>query len=135
MKILKKLLKKLRINIQRVTFDGLGLTVLLSILLAILVTSTFRVIKNGQDNYNIYKTEQGSLERLQNTNKQLTKELEIVSSDEYQKLLAREVLGIAEQNESIYRIDEPEDFFILEKEYVDLSDKDDYLDWWFSLIR
>ncbi len=134
-KLTSRIINKLRISLGRITFEGLGLTIILIVLLLVIITSTLRVIQNGQHNYNIYKTEQESLKNLRSENQRLEEEYTIVSSDEYQKLLARDVLGVVEQNESLYRVNEQGEFYYLEKRYIDLKEKEGYMDWWFSLIR
>ena len=127
--------KKIKINFERIAFEGSSLTILLFFILIIIISNNIRVIKNGQDNYNIYKIEQESLNNLTEEHKSLEKQLEIVSSDEYQKLLAREVLGIAEPSEELYKLNEDRRFYEFEAAYIDLSKKGDFMDWWFLLVK
>lgn len=129
-----KLKKQFFVNIRRVAFEGVSLTAFLSLILLLIVSNIFRAITNGESNYSIYQNEQKSLTEIQDKNENLKQELEIVSSDEYQKLLAKEVLGIAEPGESLYVIDEDKGFYKVEKKLADVSEVQSYSNWWMQLI-
>lgn len=131
----KRAVKQFRINIQRVAFEGMGLTVILSLLLLIVMSNVIKVIQNGQENFEVYQYEQGVLDNLRRRNEELKERLDIVSSEEYGRLLAREVLGLAEEGEQLYRSEEPVSFFEKEEEYLDLTEKENYLDWWMLVLR
>lgn len=134
-KITTYTLQRIRVQMRRIAFEGAGLTIMLSIMLLVITSNIFRVIQDGQKNYNIYKSEQQSLENIKSLNEGLDHELDIVASDEYQKLLARDVLGIAEDGESLYRLENDRDFFQIEKKYIDLTETRDYESWWVTLIE
>ncbi|MCA9386908.1 hypothetical protein KC669_02630 [Candidatus Dojkabacteria bacterium] len=133
-KFIKRIKKQFFINIRRVAFEGISLTVVLSLILLLVISNIFRAINNGQSNYSIYQSEQKSLTEIEGKNDDLKKELEIVSSDEYQKLLAKEVLGIAEPGETLYSIDEGVSFYEVEKRLADVSEVESYSNWWMQLI-
>lgn len=134
-KIRKNLLRRINVNIKRVAFEGIGLTLFLMFALVGLISNTIRVIQNGQNNLSIYSEEANSLINLKDQNEELKRELEIVSLEEYQILMAREILGLAMPNEQLMRIDKDDDFYVLQPEYIDVYEKGDYTDWWFSLVR
>lgn len=133
-KLIKIARTQILVNVRRVAFEGIMLTFFLSVALLFIITNTYRAIQNGKSNYNIYQSEQKSLTDIQSKNEELINELSIVNSDEYQKLLAREVLGIAEPGESLYKIEENRVFYEVEKKYAKVEEVDSYTDWWLQLV-
>jgi predicted transport protein len=133
-KLTRFTIQKIQIQMRRIAFEGAGLSILLTLVLLVLASNIIRVIQDGQDNYNIYKSEQESLLNIKLRNEGLVRELNIVSSDEYQKLLARDVLGIGEIGENLYRLEDSREFFKVEKKYIDLAENKDYERWWAALL-
>lgn len=130
-----KVLYRFSLNIKRVKFEGVGLTVILSIITFILVGNIARVFVDGNLNYSVYEQEIESLEMLRERNESLKALLEELNSPDQKALLAREVLEFARSGESLYRTKEPTDLIDEKIKYFDLKKIDNYLDWWLMIIR
>lgn len=132
--IVKRIFQRARNNLNEVKFDGLALSVVLAFLVLVITGNIIRVFTNGQSNYSTYLEEKQELARLQEKNANLTEEYEYVNSDEYKALLLRDAQNLAKPEETLYNTKERASFFVETPEYLDLEDKNDYMDWWLKLI-
>jgi len=134
-KLIKNAVFNLRSNFYRIAFEGIGMTVILLLVSVILFSNILRVFQKGQNNFSIYKLEKQSLEELKEKNAELKEEQQISSSEEYLLLKARDILGLGKESESLYKIKPNVEFYETKKELLELSEKENYSDWWESLIR
>lgn len=130
-----KSLYKFRLNIKRIKFEGVGLTIILSIITFILIGNIVRVFVDGNLNYSVYEQEIDSLEKLRERNENLKTSLDELNSPEQKALLARDVLEFAREGESLYRTKEQIDLIDEKIEYFDLEEIDNYSNWWLMIIR
>ena len=131
-------MKKLKIipqNKTLVVLEGLGLTIILVLISTILIYNNIKRINNGRYNYDVYQYERDTLEDLVKKNEELKSELEYVNSLEYKRLVLREVLGYAYEDETVYKRKEDPTFYTdIEKRYIEVSEKEDYEQWWLMLL-
>lgn len=130
----KKIFFNFRVHLRRIAFEGVGLTIFLVLIIFVLTSNIFRVIEKGRANYDIFKLEQESLAEIKERNQNLRSYSELVKTDEYLILLARDVLGLAKPNENLFKTKEERLFFEVEKKYLSLDTKEDYSDWWIGLL-
>ena len=107
----KKIFFNFRVHIRRIAFEGVGLTVFLILIIFVLTSNIFRVVEKGRSNYDIFKLEQNSLADIKDKNENLKSYSDLVKTDEYLILLARDVLGLAKPNENLFKTKEERDFF------------------------
>ncbi len=133
-KILSKLFRQFRVNISRVAPNGFALTVVLLLVSGILFANIFRVLDNGVKNYNVYRSEVQGLEEERARNQQLSREFQIVTSDEYLMLLARDVLNLVRPGETIFTTKPTQNFYEVKVNYLNPREKESFLDWWLLLM-
>lgn len=131
----KRLLQKAKNNLNQIRFEGATLSVVLAFLVLIISGNIIRVFTNGQSNYSTFLEEKADLNKLLERNETLAKEYEYVTSDEYKSLLLRDSQNLAKPEEVLFNTKEKPSFFFEEPEYLDVSIKKDYFDWWIKLIE
>ncbi len=132
---IKQVIKNIRINLQRIAIEGLIVSLFLFLVFFVLVVNTIKIIEKGKGNYEIFEQEKNALEEVKKRNKELQREFTQISSDEYQKLLVRDVLGYAAGNENLYKTSEKPEFLEIDNKLVDVNKKENYIDWWALLIK
>jgi len=123
-------LEKVFIYFKDLTVENILITLLLAATILVLGGNIIRVIANARSNYEIFALEEKGLNDLKEKNKQLQSELEYVSSDEYKMLLLRNSSNLARSNEELYTLKAQSKYLEEDKELLDLSQKDDFQDWW-----
>ena len=116
------------------TVEGFLLTVFLSIITLVLSANILRVVLNGKSNYETYQNEKESLAEIEAKNRELLRESEFVSSDEYKRLVLRESSNLATDAEQLFDVKDKPVYYQEEKEYLDISAKKDFLSWWMKLV-
>jgi len=135
MKIIKKIRKNISLHTKRIAFEGIGFTIILLLICVILISNIVRVVSGGIRNYNIFLEEQETLNVSIQKNEELTVLDQITSQDEYLVLLARDTLKLGLPNQELYEIVEGREFYQIEKELLNLQEKESYSDWWFDLLK
>jgi hypothetical protein len=130
----KRIYHNASIHFRRIAFEGFGLTVVLVMMLVLIISSTYKSLVDDQENLNSFVKEKTSLEEYQKKNEELSETLTIVESEEYKKLLARDILGLAESNQQLYRRSEDLEFYEVQVELLDVKEMDDYSSMWNDLL-
>lgn len=131
----RKLFIKFKSNMSNVATEGVGLSVILLLIMFILTANILRVIEKGEQNYNVYVYEKEALTETQIKNQALKDRYDYVITPEYQKLIAKEVLGYVEPAAEIYRTKEQSTFYDVKKKILNLQKKKDFTDWWILLVH
>lgn len=113
------------------SFIGTALLVMLSM---VLIINTLRVVVNGRNNYSTYLEEQKSLEKIQDRNSDLQEEKQYVTSEEYKLILLRDAARLAQGGETLYQIKSSPVYLDEEVTLLDITEKDNFFDWWLKLI-
>lgn len=120
---------------KNIVFEGVGMTIVLSFLTIILLSNVLRIVTKGKYNYDTYLYEKTTLEELQAKNDELKDEYRYVTSNEYRLVAIRDVLNYTSPSETLYDTKEFKKYYIEKPpEYLNVSEKEDYLDWWYKLI-
>jgi len=127
-------LKKVNAYAKSINIEGGVITLLLCFFLLLLAGSILRVVTLGRNNYEIFNIEKAGLDELKNKYAQLQSELEYVNSDEYKQLFLRDSEGLTTANSELYKIKDKSIYYEEKKEYIKISDKKDFSDWWGGLI-
>lgn len=131
----RRLFVKFKNNLSTIAFEGVGLSIILLIIMFILGANILRVIEKGEQNYNVYLYEKNILAETEIKHDELVERLNYVSTAEFQKLIAREVLGYVEPGAELYKTKENSTFYDVEKKLLNLQKKKDFTDWWGILVR
>lgn len=118
-----------------IVLEGVGMTIVLSLLTIILLSNVVKVISKAKYNYDTYLYEKGTLTELQEKNQDLLEERRYVGSNEYRIIAMRDVLNYTSSSETLYDTKEYKTYFV-EKQpvYLNAKEKENYLDWWYKLI-
>lgn len=126
---------KLRNKMKDFSVEGGLVTVILAVVAILISGSIIRVVNNARSNYEIFRDEQSSLEDLRMKNNELEEDLSYVQSDEYKKLFLRDTQGLSVGSEELFSTKEKVTYQEEVKEYLKIDTKNDYVDWWLSLLR
>ena len=128
------IVKQVRKNIQNISTEGVGLTLILGLVLLIVLVNIFRTIEKGVSNYSVFVAEQELLERKLKKNKELEETLAYYESTETKEILARDVLNLAKQNELLFETQEEAIFFEEQKVLLSTNDLLPNKERWFRIL-
>lgn len=115
---------------RNVKFDGAEITLILAFICILLFANTIRVVNKGRDNYEVFLYEANLLNEIQAEHEDLQLDYEFYRSEEAMRLLGRDVLGLAAQNETLYTTRSESVFFEEDIQLLDLQEKEEFGDWW-----
>ncbi|GAB4285958.1 MAG: hypothetical protein Kow0081_3910 [Candidatus Dojkabacteria bacterium] len=117
-------------NLKNVAFEGFGFSVILIIILLILTVNIIQVFQKAEYNNRIFAAETELLLEARERNKKLRDTLDYLQTDEYLRLRARDVYGLGVNEERLFRPAEDISFVNVQKELLDISEKNEFADWW-----
>lgn len=120
---------------SNIATEGIGLSIILLLIMFVLIANILRVIEKGEQNYSVYLYEKEALTDTQNKHAELQERYNYVTTPEYQKLIAREVLGYVEPSAELYKTREQSTFYEVRKKILNVEKKKDFTDWWTLLVR
>lgn len=129
-RLINKITIRVRGNLKDIKFEGMTLTIILSILLMFISSNILRVYTNGRQNYDTYLQEKEDLDRLRLKYQDLQKNYEYYTSDEFKLLLLRDAQSLAQSNEELFQTKERIDFYFEQPVYMDVKSKENFEDWW-----
>lgn len=130
----KNIHKNFNSNLKSIKLEGVGITVILLLVSIALVINIVRVVNKGKNNYEVYLYEKNLLEQLREDHQLLSEEYTFYTSEEAKKLLAREILGLAESNESLFRTKDAVTYYDIKPRILEVKEKESFSDWWKKLV-
>jgi len=123
----------LRINID--WYDLLG-TVIIGLVILALGYNVFTAYNNGINNLRRIDEEQQKLDKLEAESEELSQLEKYYQSLDFKRIYAREILNLAEPDETLYYINRPEPEPQIEdiKDYQESIKLNDNAFWWKKLI-
>ena len=134
-KILNKITSKFSNNFDKSEIESIILAGFLAIVTLVVIINVIKVYSDGQSNYVALQLETQNMNKLQNVNNKLTSQLKYVSSDEYKQLFLRDTVGLAKNNEQIFNTRSSPVYYKEIPDYLDLSQKATFSDWWSTLLK
>lgn len=92
-------------------------------------------ISRGLGNYNTFLEERSQLQEILEENERLQNEFEYVNSDEFKKIILRDTLGYADQEERLFRTKTQTQYFDKEIKLFSTEEISDYNQWWRLIIE
>lgn len=132
-RIFRAPVENLKVNLRSVKTDGIGITLLLTLVSIIILANIYRVVNNAQRNYEVYLYEKEQWKNLEENYEKMEKQYEFISSDEAKMLLARDMLNLGKSSESLFTTKRKSEYYQVQAEYIEVREKNDFKNWWFKL--
>lgn len=132
---IKKIYTKVVSNLKQIAIQNIAISVMLVMFSFVLISNVLRVVATGFGNYETFEEERNGLNKIKSINDDLKNEYSYVSSDEFKKIILKDSLAIAEENERLYRTKVEVKYFDKEIELLNIKEKEGFGDWWSLLIN
>lgn len=138
MRIKKKvnnLRNQLILRMRDVSAIRISITLLFVLAFVFMASIIANSISRGLNNYNTFVEERSQLALIQAENERLLNEFEYVNSDEFKKIILRDTLGYADQEERLFRTKTQTQYFDKEIKLLSLEEISDYDQWWKLIVE
>lgn len=138
MRIKKKvnnLRNQLILRMRDVSAIRISITLLFVFAFVFMASIIANSISRGLNNYNTFVEERSQLALIQAENERLLNEFEYVNSDEFKKIILRDTLGYADQEERLFRTKTQTQYFDKEIKLLSLEEISDYDQWWKLIVE
>lgn len=132
---LNNLRNQLILRLRDLSTARISLSLIFAILFVFMTSIIVNSISRGLDNYNTFLEERSQLEEIKSENERLLNEFEYVNSDEFKKIILRDTLGYADQDERLFRTKIQTQYFDKEIKLLSLEEIADYGQWWKLIVE